>query len=457
MIKVAQFGEGGFLRTFADLYFETLNKEGGDYRVNVIKPIPFGTLDKFRRQNNRYHVILRGMKNGAAAEDVYKVNCIENVIDPFNEYGEFLALARDKDLKIIVSNTTEAGICFNEKDKRGDFEHISYPAKLTEFLYERYKAGCGGVYLMPVELIDDNADNLRSCVSRYVELWEMEQGFKDWNEKNNYYCNTLVDRIVSGYPRDKRTEEHLTALIGEKDELMSVGEPFGLWVVEKKGDIEKYIKSGEHNISVIVTEDIHYYKRRKVRVLNGSHTNMVAAGLWLNKTTVEDCMKDNDILSFFDGTLKDEIIPFVSDNVKATAEFAQSVRERFFNPYLNHMLISISLNSISKWRARVLPSFKDYYAAHGKIPARLTVGFSYLMALYASISKEDGKYYANLPSGKTEFKDDGEYLAYFAANGGIEEFMSNRKVWGEDLGAYNGFTAAVLNNVAAIRRGEKLI
>lgn len=457
MIKVAQFGEGGFLRTFADLYFETLNKEGGDYRVNVIKPIPFGTLDKFRRQNNRYHVILRGMKNGAAAEDVYKVNCIEKAIDPFNEYGEFLALARDKDLKIIVSNTTEAGICFNENDKRGDFEHISYPAKLTEFLYERYKAGCGGVYLMPVELIDDNADNLRSCVSRYIELWGMEQGFKDWNEKNNYYCNTLVDRIVSGYPRDKQTEEHLTALIGEKDELMSVGEPFGLWVVEKKGDIEKYIKSGEHNINVIVTEDIHYYKRRKVRVLNGSHTNMVAAGLWLNKTTVEDCMKDNDILSFFDGTLKDEIIPFVSDNVKATAEFAQSVRERFFNPYLNHLLISISLNSISKWRARVLPSFKDYYAAHGKIPARLTVGFSYLMALYASISKEEGKYYANLPSGKTEFKDDGEYLAYFAANGGIEEFMSNRKVWGEDLGAYNGFTAAVLNNVAAIRRGEKLI
>ena len=457
MIKVAQFGEGGFLRTFADLYFETLNKEGGDYRVNVIKPIPFGTLDKFRRQNNRYHVILRGMKNGAAAEDVYKVNCIEKAIDPFNEYGEFLALARDKDLKIIVSNTTEAGICFNENDKRGDFEHISYPAKLTEFLYERYKAGCGGVYLMPVELIDDNADNLRLCVSRYVELWGMEQGFKDWNEKNNYYCNTLVDRIVSGYPRDKQTEEHLTALIGEKDELMSVGEPFGLWVVEKKGDIEKYIKSGEHNINVIVTEDIHYYKRRKVRVLNGSHTNMVAAGLWLNKTTVEDCMKDNDILSFFDGTLKDEIIPFVSDNVKATAEFAQSVRERFFNPYLNHMLISISLNSISKWRARVLPSFKDYYAAHGKIPARLTIGFSYLMALYASISKEDGKYYANLPSGKTEFKDDGECLAYFAANGGIEEFMSNRKVWGEDLGAYNGFTAAVLNNVAAIRRGEKLI
>ena len=240
MIKILQYGEGNFLRTFVDVYFDALNKNGqGRYAVSIVKPITFGTLERFERQNNKYHIVLRGMENGQTVESVYKVDSLEKVIDPFIDYEGYIALAKDKDLKIIVSNTTEAGICYNKADKMDGFDGITYPAKLTKFLFERFNAGLDGVYLLPVELIDNNADELKKCVDKYIELWNLPQVFKKWNDEQNFYCNTLVDRIVSGYPRDEETKAHLEELIGEKDELMSIGEPFGLWAVEKKGDIAK--------------------------------------------------------------------------------------------------------------------------------------------------------------------------------------------------------------------------
>ena len=214
MIKVLQYGEGNFLRTFVDAYFDTLNKEGsGEYKVNIVKPITFGTLEKFEKQNNKYHIVLRGVKNGKEVEDVYKIDVLNSVISPFDNYDEYISLAKDKDLKIIVSNTTEAGICFNAEDEYDGFEHITYPAKLTKFLFERFNRGLGGVYLMPVELIDNNADELKKCVSKYIDLWKLPEEFGKWNDSENYYCNTLVDRIVSGYPKDEETKEHLYKLI----------------------------------------------------------------------------------------------------------------------------------------------------------------------------------------------------------------------------------------------------
>ena len=202
------------------------------------------------------------------------------MIDPFNEYEKYMALAKDEDLKVVVSNTTEAGICFDGNDDMDGFDGITYPAKLTKFLFARFNAGLDGLYMMPVELIDNNADELFSCVKKYVKLWNLPNAFEKWIKEKNYFCNTLVDRIVSGYPRDEQTKEHLTDLLGENDDLVSVGEPFGLWAVENKGGISEYIKGGVHGIEVVLTDDIKYYKKRKVRVLNGSHTNLVPAGLW---------------------------------------------------------------------------------------------------------------------------------------------------------------------------------
>ena len=458
MVKVLQFGEGNFLRTFVDVYFDTLNKNGqGRYAVNIVKPITFGTLERFEKQNNKYHIVLRGMENGNTVENVYKVDSLENVIDPFVDYERYIALAKDPELKIIVSNTTEAGICYNEKDSMDGFDGITYPAKLTKFLYERFNAGLDGVYLMPVELIDNNADELKKCVDKYIELWNLPVAFKKWNDEENFYCNTLVDRIVSGYPRDEETKAHLTALIGEQDELMSIGEPFGLWAVEKKGNIAEYIKEGVHNIEVVLTDNIGYYKKRKVRVLNGSHTNLVPTALMLGAVTVYDCMVDEKLSAFVENTLKAEIIPYVSSDIAATTVFANSVKDRFMNPFLNHQLVSISLNSISKWKARVLPSFKDYYAEHGKLAPNLTVGFSYLMALYSSIEKQDNGYFVKVPNRTIELKDDLPYLEYFANKNSIAEFMADESVWGEDLTAYAGFASAVLENVEKIKKGICLI
>ncbi|MBQ3219524.1 MAG: tagaturonate reductase, partial [Clostridia bacterium] len=338
MIKILQYGEGNFLRTFVDYYFDELNEEGGDYGVNIVKPITFGTLERFEKQNNKYHVVLRGSVKGETVETVKKINVLQNVICPFTNFEKYIALAKDPELKIIVSNTTEAGICYNGNDKFDGFENITYPAKLTKFLLERFSAGLDGLYLLPVELIDNNADELKKCVDKYIELWNLPKEFKEWNDKNNFYCNTLVDRIVSGYPKTAEDVEYIEKLIGEKDELVSIGEPFGLWAVEKKGDIAKYVKEGSHGIDVVLTENIGYYKKRKVRVLNGSHTNIVPVGLLSGAVTVYDCMTDEKLKNFLIETLDNEIIPFVSDDISATKKFADSVVDRFYNPYLNHQL-----------------------------------------------------------------------------------------------------------------------
>ena len=457
MIKILQYGEGNFLRTFVDVYFDTLNEEGGDYRVYIVKPITFGTLEKFKKQNNQYHIVLRGVEDGKDVEKVRKICSVKDAIDPFVDEDGYYALAKDPDLKIIVSNTTEAGICYNGGDKMEDFEGITYPAKLTKFLYERFKAGLDGVYLMPVELIDNNADALSACVEKYIELWNLPEEFKNWNATQNFYCNTLVDRIVSGYPRDEQTKAHLQELVGEQDELISVGEPFGLWAVENKGNIGAYIKDGVHNIEVVLTNDIGYYKKRKVRVLNGSHTNLVPTGLFLGAETVYDCMKDEKLSAFVENTLKEEINPFVSADLAATTAFADSIKSRFLNPYLNHQLTSIALNSISKWRARVLPSFKDYYACNGKIPTYLTIGFSYLMALYSRIEKKGETYMVVLPMREIEMKDDVPYLEYFAKGNSVVDFMKDESVWGEDLTKYVGFATAVTENIEKINKGGVLI
>ena len=330
---------------------------------------------------------------------------------------------------------------------------MTYPAKLTLFLYERFKAGLDGVYLLPVELIDNNADALYACVDQYIRLWKLPEAFRRWNETQNFYCNTLVDRIVSGYPKDQQTRQHMWELLGQQDKLMSVGEPFGLWVIERKGALEQYIKEGRHNIDVVLTDDVKPYKKRKVRLLNGSHTNLVPAGLMLGAETVYDCMQDAKLSAFVKNTLDAEIIPFVP----GSEQFADDVQERFRNPYLNHQLTSIALNSISKWRARVLPSFRDNYEKNGVIPKWLTIGFSYLMALYSRVEKSGDGYLAKLPTRTIQVLDEKPYLEHFANGGSIEAFMADPQIWGEDLTAYEGLLTTVLENVKKINAGECLL
>ncbi len=460
MIKVLQYGEGNFLRTFVDAYFDALNKEGwGQYAVTVVKPIPKGDVSAFALQGNRYHTVLRGVENGRVTEKVTRIECLDAVLDPFTEkgYAAYMALATDKELKIIVSNTTEAGIVYSEGDRFEDFEGISYPAKLTKLLYARFQDGCDGVYILPVELIDENARQLRACVEKYIALWSLPDAFARWVKEKNFFLNTLVDRIVSGHPRDEETRKHLWSLVGAEDTLLSVGEPFGLWAIEKKGTPDIYLKEGHHSIDVVLTDDIGYYKKRKVRVLNGAHTSIVALGLLLGKKTVFDCMCDERIAAFLKRMLWEEVIPFVAQDAEATAAFAESTLERFKNPYLDHRLLSIALNSISKWRARVLPSFKDYYEKKGSIAPSLSIGLSYLLALYSSVRKEGDAYVVTLPSGDAVLSDDERYFEHFLKGGSYLELLKDESVFGEDLTAYEGLLEAVGENIEKIQRGDSLL
>lgn len=455
MIKIVQFGEGNFLRCFADAYFDVLNEEGYEYSIDIVTHRKSDLTD-FTSQNNRYNIVLRGVLNGENIERAREITVINSVIAPFKEPRKFYSLAKDDELKIIISNTTEAGITFNEKDDPDDLQNMTFPARLTKFLYERFKSGKNGVYLMPTELIDNNADKLKECVDAYIKLWNLPEEFKAWNDTQNYYLNTLVDRIVSGYPKDSDTERRMHSLIGWEDKLLTIGEPFGLWAVEKKGDIASLIPEGKHNIEVVLTDDINYYKKRKVRILNGSHTGIVAMGLILGKQTVYDCICDDKIAAFMENLLEKEIIPFVSSDIKATREFANSVKSRFLNPYLNHQLISIALNSISKFKARDLVSFKDYYEKNGEIPKLLTLSLSYLLALYSRAEKKENGYFALLGSKTYEIKDEKEYLDFFAQGCAPIDFLKREDVWGEDLTQYKGLAEAVEKNILKINGGEKL-
>lgn len=457
MVKVLQYGQGNFLRTFVDAFFNTLNGEGKEYSVTAVTAIPHENLDAFRRQGNRYHIVLRGAQNGQPVETVHQITVLDKVIDPFLDPDSYYALASDPELKLIVSNTTEAGICFHETDQFDGFESITFPAKLTKFLYQRFLAGQQGVYLLPVELIDNNADELQRCVDKYIALWDLPEAFKTWNQQQNFYCNTLVDRIVSGYPRDEETRAHLTQLIGEQDDLMAVGEPFGLWVIERKGEIGQYIPEGKHHVEVILTEDPAYYKKRKVRVLNGSHTNLVPAGLWEGETTVYDCMKNPKLRAFLLETLDQEIVPFVFEDIAATKEFSDSVLDRFENPYLNHQLTAIQLNSFSKWRARNLPSFRDYVQRHGHIPPNMTKGFAYLVQLYKQAKKQGDGYISVLPGREIPLMDEEPYLSYFSNGGTVASLMRDETIWGEDLTRYEGFLPQVEGYLNILEGGGSLL
>ena len=455
-MKVIQFGEGNFLRTFVDLYFDTLNKENlGQYEVSIIKSIPFGSLDNFQKQNNKYHVILRGRRDCKDVEDIYYVDSIKSAIDLYIDANPFFLLAEDKEVKILVSNTTEAGITFDKNDKIDNFPNITYPGKLTMWLYHRYKKGLPGIYLLPVELIDNNADALYKAVDDYISLWGLEEEFRIWNNKENHYCNTLVDRIVSGYPKDEKTKKHLNELIGE-DKLMSIGEPFGLWVIQNKGDIKNILKEGKHNIDVLFAKDISYYKKRKVRVLNGSHTNLVPISLWKGKETVFDVMKDDKLLKFVKDTLKEDIIPFVGEDIEATTSFSEEVLERFLNPYLNHQLTSIALNSISKWKARDLCSFIDYYQRHNKIATYLTIGFAYLINMYQNIEHIQDKYICHLPNRDIVINDEEKYLNYFNSHT-VKDFLSDASIWGIDLTSFNKLEETINGYLKDIKNGKDII
>ena len=414
METILQFGEGGFLRGFADYFVHEMNEKGTyNGKVVVVQPIERGLADVLQSQNCKYHLYIRGLQNGAVVNNCTEVKSISRAINPYEDYAAFLALAENPDLRFIISNTTEAGIEYIGTEKRTDAPPKSYPAKLTAFLYHRYELGLPGFIILPCELIDENGTNLKACVKKYAELWELGDGFLTWLDTENRFSNTLVDRITPGYPRD---DENLAQLITDcgGDKLIDTTEPFALWVIEGNYETElPLVKSG---LPVIWTDDVKPYKKRKVRILNGAHTSMVPAALLYGLTTVGEAMKDEKVRPFLEKVVKTEILTVLKPE---DADFALSVFARFENPFIKHRLQSIALNSISKFRVRCLPTMLEYRDKFGKNPEGLCFSLAALIAFY-----------------KKGTPDDDPVLTERMKNGAFRDLLKDEELFGQDISVF---------------------
>lgn len=409
---IIQFGEGGFLRSFADMFVHQMREQGlYDGSVVVVQPIENGLVSVLNEQNGVYHQFLRGIENGEVVESCTRVTSISRGVNPYTEYEEYLLLADNPDMRIIISNTTEAGIEYLGTESLHDRPPKSFPAKLTALLYRRFEARLSGFIILACELIDSNADLLKQYVVQYAKLWELPPEFLRWLEEENHFCNTLVDRICTGYPADEK--EALTERLGCVDSLMNTAEIFHLWVIE--GDFEKEFPLQRAGVNVIWTDDVAPYKKRKVRILNGAHTAMVLGARLYGLDTVRECVGDELVGGFLRRAMFEEIIPVLGGREEDIA-FAKAVWERFANPFVNHRLLSIALNSVSKFRTRVLPTILEYYEKQKKLPACLTLSLAALICFY-----------------HTEEANDVSEVMEFMKTADVGAVLAREDYWGSDL------------------------
>ncbi len=378
---VIQFGEGNFLRGFADYFLDSMNKQGlYDGKAVIVQPRAGGKCALLSAQDCKYNLYARGIRNG---EIVNEHTCIESIaecIDPYKDFDSYIALADNPDFRFIISNTTEAGIAFDESCRFTDTPCTGFPAKLTQLLYRRFQNGLNGFILLPCELIDNNGDALRKCVLQYAGLWQLEDGFTAWLENENQFVNTLVDRIVTGYPHDGTQEKH------PEDKFLDTAEIFHLWVIE--GNFENELPLQKAGFNVIWTDDAKPYKKIKVRILNGAHTSLVAGALLSGIETVGEAMGNELTSAFLNTCMYQEILPTIGENDESLA-FASSVFDRFRNPFIQHKWRSIALNSVSKFAVRVLPTILEYKEKNGIYPKHLSLSLAYLIYFYKNDMPED--------------------------------------------------------------------
>ena len=459
--KVMKFGEGNFLRAFADNFFDIANEKAGfNGKVALIQPIAQGLTDLINKQEGLYTLYLRGSDKGVKVDEKRVISAVSRCINPYGDWDKVLELARSADLEIVVSNTTEAGIVHDTESAFDQKPPVSFPAKLTRVLYERYTAGQKGVVVLSCELIDNNGRELQKCVNQYIDDWKLDSGFRTWVNEENLFCSTLVDRIVPGRIRDPKEAEALAAANGYEDPLTDVGEFFGIWVIEGPQELEERLPFRKAGVPVIVVPDVTPYKKRKVRILNGAHTGFVPGAYLAGYDIVRDCMHDETILGYMNRMLYDEVIPTLPLEKKDLEDFARAVQDRFNNPFVNHELMSISLNSTSKWRARNMPSFLDYVQGKGKLPPCLTTSFAAYVAFYSSESQaltEQGLICRRPKGNEYTVNDDRSVLEFYwqHRNDSPEELihavMTNEDMWGTDLTKVNGFEAAAAGILKTIR------
>lgn len=409
---IIQFGTGNFLRGFFCDFINTMNNKGFyDGKIVIVQPTKGGKTEIINSQKGEYNLYLRGIQNGKEVCEHKIIKSVSRGVDPYNDYDEYLKLAENPDIRFIVSNTTESGIEFNENCDFYDKPALSFPGKLTQLLYHRYVNSLNGFVILPCELIDNNGDSLKNCVLKYAQLWNLGEGFIEWVNNENSFCNTLVDRIVTGYPKDEA--EKLNAEIGYEDKLLDTAELFHLWVIE--GDFEDELPLKKAGFNVVWTDNVKPYKKMKVRILNGAHTSLVFPSLLCGVETVGESIADKQLNNYLDTCLSKYILPVLGDNDE-NSSFANAVLERFANPYIKHSWKAISLNSVSKYSVRVLPTLLDCIEITNNIPKPLAFSLACLIEYY-----------------KTQSPQDNESVVSFIKDSDLMSILSNVKLWGQDL------------------------
>ena len=451
-LKVLQFGEGNFLRSFVDWMIAVMNKKdvfNGD--VFVIQPIEEGKVDILNHQNGQYHLILKGLENGTPVRKIELIDCIKKGLNPYENFEAYMKLAESPELRFIVSNTTEAGIIFSPDDKFSDTPAKRFPAKLTQFLYRRFLFFKGdqtkGFIFLPCELIDRNGDQLKEAILRYIALWNLGRDFEKWIVQSNYFANTLVDRIVPGLPSTDEFEK-IQKEINCTDALISEGEIFHLWVIEGDPIIKEEFPADRAGLNVRFVSDVTPYRDRKVTLLNGSHTVLAPVAFLYGLDTVREAVEDTLIGKYVQKTLFEELLPTLSFSEEELIPFALEILNRFKNPYINHRLTSIMLNSFSKYKTRDLPALKKYIKDKKKLPEGLILGLAAMCICYKGNRNN---------TGIIDFKDDKSVLSILekAWNRGsiqdtVSEILGAVSLWGNDLNRIEGLASSLANYLTVI-------
>lgn len=451
-VKILQFGEGNFLRAFIDWILQNLNDAGViNADVAVVQPMPMGRVAELEKQDGLYTLCLEGIDKGEKVQSKQIIDVLKDFINPFEQYDKFLDYAKSADLEIVISNTTEAGIALDETDT--DFTKCpkSFPGKLLAFLKARYDHFNGdaskGLAIIPCELIDHNGDELKRVMLELAKIKGMDEKFINWITNACHYTSTLVDRIVPGYPRDNAAQ--ICEETGFADNNIVKGEIFHLWVLQKEPFIQEKLPADKSGLNVIFADDITPYKQRKVKILNGTHTGIVPVAYLSGIDTVRESVEDEDVGRFAAELINDEIKPTIELPKDEMDAFANSVVERFKNPFIRHELMSIALNSTTKFRTRLLPTYNDYRRKFGKSPKHILFSLASLAVFYRGKRGDED----------IKLADDPKFLEFWKEVWDLTDFDAMAKkilgasdVWEQNLdedgnaALVSGYLSDIVNN-----------
>lgn len=464
-VKVMQFGEGNFMRAFIDWMIDEMNQQGVfKGMVRMVQPIENGMADMINAQDGLYTLLLRGVQEGKVVEQQQVITCVKDCLNPYTAWQETIDCACGEDLRFVFSNTTEAGIAWLEEEYNAGICPKSFPAKLAVLLYERFKKFKGapgkGLIIIPCELIDKNGKKLHEYIRRHAENWKLGSEFIQWLDSANHFVCTLVDRIVAGYPRNEI--DQILAKLGYQDNLVNCGEIFHFFVIEGDAALAEEIPFHKVGLNVVWTEDQSPYRTRKVRFLNGAHTSSVLAAYLGGLDYVDEMMEDKVYGRFVENAIHNEVYHTVNLPEQEKSFFADSIIERFRNPFAGHQLISISLNSTSKWQVRVLPSLLDYVALKNELPKALAFSLAALICFYDAEQAADGNYYGYCRSNPYQVSDDADRVEFFASvwkswkadkdtRKLADAILARSDFWDMDLNTVPGMTDFVTASINAIK------